>query len=221
MTYSDRSTDRGFPIIGYTTRRHLILDLDNTTKQGARSIAHMIIKEWPKVGDALILSSSPGLDRIRLVYGKWGRPLLYHDRGNFHLIFDNGIGYNLSCKICQVLAVLNVLNRDYVRIREFRGDMTLRISPSRLYDEDKPIPHIVGWVINELTTRSDRYIEHYLKVKKGVERLFTCLPDAERVPYNRPDHRDRGPVQGPVDPHVQSDADRRADAEDGGHRDYR
>jgi len=71
--------------------------------------------------------------------------------------------------------------------------MTLRISPSRLYDEDKPIPSIVGWVINELTTRRDGYIEHYLKVKKGVERLFTCLPDAERVPHDSPYHADRGP----------------------------
>jgi len=198
--YSASSPRRGSPIIGYTTRRHLILDLDNANRLGARAIAKKIMWEWPKVGDCLILSSSTKPDRIRLVHNKWGRPLLYHDRENFHLIFDNGIGYNLSCRICRVLAGLGILNPDYVKIREFRGDMTLRISPAYLYDEVKPIPHIVEWVYNDFTTRRDGYIRHYLKVKKGVERLFACLLDTENVADYRTHDPDRGGQDGSVDP---------------------
>lgn len=196
------SHPRGYPIIGYTTRRHLIIDLDNTTGRGARSIVKKIMREWPKVGDCLILSSSTKPDRIRLVHNKWGRPLLYHDRENFHVIFDNGIGYNTSCRICRVLAGLGILNPDYMKIREFRGDMTLRISPSRLYNEEKPIPQIVEWVYNNFTTRRDGYIQHYLKVKKGVECLFLRLGYTEHVADNRPYDPDRGAEQGPIDPKV-------------------
>lgn len=189
---SESRLPRGLPIVGYTTRRHLILDLDNTTRYGARAITKKIQWEWPKVGDCLILSSSVKPDRVRLIFNKWGRPLVVHDRRNFHLIFDNGIGYNLSCRICRVLAGLGILNPDYVRIREFRGDMTLRISPAVLYNEIKPIPSIVAWVYNDYTTRRDGYIRHYLRVKKGAEILFSGLLDSKRVADYRADDTDRG-----------------------------
>ena len=197
---SASTINRGHPIVGYTTRRHLILDLDNTTAYGARAIALKIMWEWPKVGDALILKSSEKPDRVRLIFNKWGRPLVVHDRRNFHLVFDNGIGYNLSCRICRTLAGLGILNPDYVRIREFRGDMTLRVSPAVLYDEVKPIPSIVEWVYNDYTTRRDGYIQHYLNVKKGVETLFSLPRYAEHVADDRPDEgRDRA-EHGPIDP---------------------
>ena len=191
---------RGFPIVGYTTRRHLILDLDNTTEYGARAIVKKIQWEWPKVGDCLILKSSEKPDRVRLIFNKWGRPLLIHDRRNFHLVFDNGIGYNLSCRICRVLAELRILNPDYVRIREFRGDMTLRVSPAVLYNEVKPIPSIVEWVYTAYTTRRDGYIQNYLKVKKGVEMLFSLPRYAEHVADYRTDESPDRSVQGSVDP---------------------
>jgi hypothetical protein len=167
------------PVLGYTTRRHLILDLDNTTAGYVRVMARRIMAEWPKVGDCLILCSSEKPDWVRLVYNKWGRPLIIHDRHNFHLIFDNGIGYTLSCRICRVLAELGILNEDYVKIREFRGDMTTRVGPTLLYDEVKPPPRVVERVYNNYTTRRDGYIELYLKMKKIGDLLLLTQSYAE------------------------------------------
>lgn len=170
---------RPAPVLGYTTRRHLILDLDNTTLSYARAIVKKIQWEWPKVGDAIILSSSEKPDRVRLVHNRWGRPLLYHDRHNFHIVFDNGIGYNLSCRICAVLAEIGILNRDYVKIREFRGDMTLRIGPLITHDEVKGPPKLRARVFNNYTDRHDGFIDHYLKIKKMGELLSTSKHYAE------------------------------------------
>lgn len=179
MTCSEKCLPRGLPNIGYTTRRHLILDLDNSSLSYVRAMARKIMWEWPKVGDCLILCSSEKPDKIRLIFNKWGRPLLIHDRHNFHLIFDNGIGYNLSCRICWVLAELGILNPDYVKIREFRGDMTLRVGPTFTHDEVKPPPKVVERVYNNYTTRRDGYIDQYLKMKKIGELLLLTQGYAE------------------------------------------
>ncbi len=180
---------RGLPVLGYTTRRHLILDLDNTTIDGARWVTKKIMLEWPKVGDCLILRSSDKPDRIRLVHNKWGRPLLYHDRSNFHLVFDNGIGYNLSCRICGVLAGLGILNPDYLKIRKFRGDMTLRVGMLIKYNEIKYPPILEKLTYNNFTSRRDGFIDHYLEFKINAERALLSLTDTIHVP----DHGRNGP----------------------------
>ncbi len=187
--FSKSPHPRGLPVLGYTTRRHLILDLDNTTIDGALWVAHKIMFEWPKVGDCAILRSSVKPDQIRLIHNKWGRPLLYHDRNNYHLVFDNGIGYNSCVRICEVLAGLGILNPDYVKIRQFRGDMTLRVGVLITYNEIKYSPVFRWKASNFLTKRKDGYIDHYLEFKKSAERALFALTDTIDIT----DHGRNGP----------------------------
>uniref|UniRef100_A0A6M3X511 Uncharacterized protein n=1 Tax=viral metagenome TaxID=1070528 RepID=A0A6M3X511_9ZZZZ len=191
MTFSKKPTDRGGLILGYTTRRHLILDLDNTGLEYAERMAYMIMREWPGVGDCLILQSSDYQDEVRLAYNKWGRPLVIHDRPNYHLVFDNIIGYNTAAHICRVLAGLGVLEEDYDKIREFRGDMTLRVSRAVMMDHVKPLPVECLFLHNRHTERSHGYIGYYQKFKKIGELLGDRLGHSEGVPddgSDSPDH---------------------------------
>ncbi|GAI76497.1 unnamed protein product [marine sediment metagenome] len=181
---SEPNTVRGELILGYTTRRHLILDLDNTGLDYAISMVSTIMAEWPKVGDCLVLRSSTTVDQVRLAYNKWGRPLVIHDRPNYHLVFDNLIGYNSATRICRVLAGLGVLEEDYDKIREFRGDMTLRVSQATLYAGLKPVPEEAAYIENPRAQRSDGYIGRYRKFKKIGELLALRGRHTEGVPYD-------------------------------------
>jgi len=192
MTCSKKPTDRGDLILGYTTRRHLILDLDNTGLDYALRMANLIMKEWPKVGDCLILESTTQPDQVRLEYNKWGRVLVIHDRPNMHLVFNNLIGYNTASRICRVLAGLGVLEPDYEKIREFRGDMTLRVSEAVMMDTTKPVPKEVAYCHNMRTARSDGYIGDYRKLKKIGELLAL----RGLVPEGVPDDERDGPQSG-------------------------
>ena len=165
---SKPSTGKGELILGYTTRRHLILDLDNTGLDYAIRMAGLIMENWPTVGDCLVLRTSELRDQVRLAYNKWGRPLVIHDRPNHHLVFDNLIGYNTAARICRTLAGLGVLEEDYDKIREFRGDMTLRVSPATLYAGVKPVPREVAYVHSSHVDYSDGYIGEYRRFKKNL-----------------------------------------------------
>lgn len=203
MTFSEKFRPRGNLILGYTTRRHLILDLDNSTLEKTTRIARMIMREWPKVGDCLILRSSEGSGCLRIRYSRMGRPLVTYRRDNYHLVFDNGIGYNASCRICETLAGIGILNKDYVRIREFRGDMTLRVGPSILIAGNKPIPEPVGAIITRRSDKKDWWILHYLRCLDIARSLFSPdhYPEDEADQReDRPDHsREEPPVKAVLD----------------------
>jgi len=186
-TFSKKPTGRGGLILGYTTRRHLILDLDNTGLDYALRMVELIMDEWPRVGDCLVLESTTQPDQVRLAYNKWGRVLVIHDRPNHHLVFDNIIGYNTAGRICRVLAGLGVLEEDYDKIREFRGDMTLRVSEAVMMDLTKPVPRETAYCHNMRTTRSDGYIREYRKFKKIGESLLRRSTVAEHVPDDQGD----------------------------------
>jgi len=94
-----------FVVTGYSTNWHLLLDLDHTGYCIAKKIAAMVYKNYPFLGTYLILHSS---------------------RDNFHVVYDRKIGWNRILKIVSTLAQLHLLNADYMRIRKFRGDLTLR-----------------------------------------------------------------------------------------------
>ena len=182
-----KPTDRGALILGYTTRRHLILDLDNTGLDYALRMVGLIMKEWPRVGDCLVLESTTQPDQVRLAYNKWGRVLVIHDRPNYHLVFDNLIGYNTAARICRVLAGLGVLEEDYDKIREFRGDMTLRVSQAAMMDLTKPVPREAALCMNMRSGPSDGYIGDYRKFKKIGEALLSRSAVAEHVPDDQGD----------------------------------
>jgi hypothetical protein len=173
-----RAPDR-LLIIGYTTRRHLLLDLDDTSLEKARRLADLIIDEWPEVGDCLILQSSVALLSVRLRYSWNNWPWISVTRPGFHLVFDNCIGYNKACRICETLAGLNVLERDYLRIRTFRGDMTLRVSEAALSTGAKPAPEPVEYLINTAQKWRDRKIDEYLAFRDAALSLTTRELHAE------------------------------------------
>ncbi|GAH14965.1 unnamed protein product, partial [marine sediment metagenome] len=125
-------------------------------------ITKMIQKEWPEVGSCLLMLSSTGKDREWIKYSNYQRPFHKRDRQNIHLIFDNLIGYNKCCKICQVLAELRIVNKAYTDIRKFRGDMTLRVSPKVTGPGYKPYPKPIGLIGVPIGTRERGYLRKYL-----------------------------------------------------------
>jgi hypothetical protein len=115
-------------VLGYTTRSHLLLDLDNCSLLQAVGLAKLVMASWHQVGDCLVVLSS--VSPLVPAY-----PEHYHDGvklartcSSYHLVFSAPIGYEACMEIIEVLAGLDVLNKDYVKIRQFRGDMTLRTS---------------------------------------------------------------------------------------------
>ena len=166
-------------IIGYTTRTHLLLDLDDTSLEKAQRLAGLIIREWPEVGDCLIVESSRKRLNVRVRYSWNNHPWMSRESPNYHLIFDNRVGYNKCCRICETLAELGVLNRDYAKIRTFRGDMTLRVSHQNLSTGAvKPPPFPVMLIHNMSAKWSDGMIDDYLAFRDAA---LGGLPAAKMV----------------------------------------
>ena len=166
-------------IIGYTTRRHLLLDLDRTTLTKVAMLTRMIMAQWPEVGDALILRSSEGSGRIDTRYDNFHRPYHRLDGDSYHVVFDGLIGYNKACRIIEALAGVHILNRDYVKLREFRGDMTLRVSPQVLTSGVKPAPEPVHLISNSHTNLRGGYIQQYLEFSAACALLARGLGPLE------------------------------------------
>lgn len=173
MMCYDLQAHNGAPILGYTTRRHLLLDLDSVTQTKAEMLIKTIFQEYKTVGNALIVCSTLKERQTTITYRPLQHPELRQTASSYHIIFDNNIGYNTCCKIISALAALQVLNKDYEKIREFRGDMTLRISPTITTQGIKHIPYPVKLLINPYTKKSDGNIEYYLKLLRSAGLLFS------------------------------------------------
>ena len=197
-----RSAPKPGLVLGYTTRRHLLLDLDDTGLPMAMRIARLIQEEWPEVGDCLVLQSSWAPLKVELRYSWNNWPWVKVTRPSHHLVFDGLVGYNKCCHICEVLAGVRVLPKAFVEIRGFRGDMTLRISPAAMRDKERPAPVVVARVQAPRPVQRGGYIEEFVNLKKIGERLFLLEELAEGVPDHGADAADGGGQHGPVDPTV-------------------
>jgi len=160
-------------VMGYTTRRHLLLDLDKTTLTKVMLLARLIQQFYIKVGDALIIISSVGTYKQRIRYTKYGRPLVVRSLDNYHVVFDATIGYNSCCRIISTLAVLGILNRDYLKIRTFRGDMTLRISPMVCLSGIKPMPYPMWLLQSKHLYKRGGNIDKYLSALRNAYAMWT------------------------------------------------
>lgn len=134
-------------------------------------LTRMIMEQWPEVGDALILRSSEGSGRIDTKYDNYHRPYHRLDGDSYHVVFDGLIGYNKACRIIEALAGVHVLNRDYVKLRTFRGDMTLRVSPQVLASGVKPAPVAVAGIKNAKFRGAGEGIAQYLDFSAACARL--------------------------------------------------
>lgn len=150
-------------VIGYTTRDHLCIDLDNTSVNKVFVLTKMIMKDFPYVGNAVILETSARRLFVKVNYPPLKTACFQTARNNFHVVFDNWISYEESCRIIETLARLDVINEEYIRIREMRNDMTLRVSKSVLMDETKPSPVPLLFVINRWCDRHDFAMGQYLR----------------------------------------------------------
>ena len=158
-------------IIGYTTRDHLCLDLDNTSLSKVLRLVQILMQEYPHVGDAVILGSSTRKLFFKVTHPPFSTPQLRVGRNCYHVVFDNYIPYEESCVIIETLAHIGVLNEEYVRIREMRNDMTLRVTKSVLMDETKPAPVPLLIVCNPLSARHDGALAEYFRFLWAASRL--------------------------------------------------
>lgn len=150
-------------IIGYTTRSHLLLDLDETSLPDVTALAKMIMQSYPDVGDCLICESSTPSKTSYLKYDDKGIP---HERlvyQNYHLVFDAPINYERCVHVVDALVALDVLNPEYRDIRMFRGDMTLRISKKTLSHRTIPNPKPIAYLENHAHAVTYGNIKKYEK----------------------------------------------------------
>lgn len=147
-------------IIGYSTQDYLLLDLDNITLIKAKGLAKILQKQYD-LGNALIMQST---NKKRTVFTD--NCLARDIEGNFHIIFNNQIGYDKICIIINTLAEIGILEKDYALIREWRGDVTLRVSPDNSLDAYRSIPFIAGYVFAN---------ENIYNVDDGIKEYMNCL----------------------------------------------
>lgn len=130
-------------IVGYTTQDHLLLDLDHTSLFKAVKIAKMIQKEYPDVGDCLVVESS---------------------KDHYHLVFDDVLEWEQIVRIISTLAALNIVEKNYRDVRNFRRDLTLRVSEKHTALNTRPVPEPVLLICcNHSCDRAGK-IEQYLNV---------------------------------------------------------
>lgn len=157
-------------IVGYTTNEHLLLDLDNTSFDKVCKLMYMIFDNYPEVGDCLIMESSIKKYTQETRYNPIEGIKFFTHRNNYHVIFDNKIPYSKAYEIIEMLAELDVLEKDYVKIRSFRGDMTLRISDTQLTYKNKPMPYFMGILLNPNIKKHDGFIQVYLSFYQSLVR---------------------------------------------------
>jgi hypothetical protein len=121
----------------------------------------MLIKEYGLVS-ALICKSSNNQEITYI-----GNCLRHETEGSYHVIFSKKIGYEGICQIVETLTVFDILEKDYLQIREWRGDITLRVSPDNSSDNYRPIPRPIKY-INRWRTKD-------LYENDGISQYLNCL----------------------------------------------
>ena len=162
-------------IIGYTTREHLLLDLDETSLYKVVRLTKLLISSYPEIGDVLILGSSTPSKKNYTKFDKKGIPQYRFTYQNFHLVGDNIVSYDRCLKIIDCLVELDVLQPEYRKIRQFRGDMTLRTSHKPLVHRVVPPPRPVEIVNNHICPCKNNKISDFLSFLYGTETALLSL----------------------------------------------
>lgn len=175
MTSLKKSTNK-FIVVGYSTRLHLLLDLDKTTLPKVERLLRLIMRSYPEIGNALIVISSVHKNTTQLRYSKAGRPYTHKEANCYHLVFENKIGYNACDRILRTLRILGLFTKVADKLRGLRRCMTLRISPKVKREGVIPCPLPIAYVINPHTTRNDGMVEKYIAVLKVAYAYFADYP---------------------------------------------
>ena len=140
-------------VVGYTTQTHLLVDLDNCSWAKAQGAAKMIMRSYPFVGDMLIVESSPS---------------------HYHLVGDNFLRWDQIVNVVESIADLQLVDENYRLAREFRRDLTLRVS-------DK-----IGAVRYHAVPQPKLIIQTGFPVSpwKGIQRYLDVLNAFNPTPYD-------------------------------------
>jgi hypothetical protein len=185
MMSSKPNTQINGLIIGYTTKEHLLLDLDETSLSAVSNLAILLIKQYPEIGHVLILSTSKPAKTKYIKFDAKGLPHDCLSYQNFHMVTDNIIGYHKCLEIIDVLVGLNVLQPEYKEIRQFRGDMTLRVSPKPLKGRLVDSPKIEMLIINRLTKKHDHKITEFAEFYNATKNINYEKQETEKDPLRR------------------------------------
>lgn len=185
MTSLEKSHPKPSWVVGYTSRYHLMLDIDDISLYKAVWLSKMLMSRYNKLGDCLIVKSSEGDNTKILRYTSRQRPYISFNRPSFHLIYDNKIGYNLCVRIITSIANLGIIESSFIFMRNFRGDITLRTSPTVMSGSIKPIPRPVKYIENPYCNRYDECILDYLHFLAICRRIFIPLEDTKAVTNNK------------------------------------
>jgi hypothetical protein len=114
----------------------------------------MIQKEYPFLGDCLISESS------------WD---------GFHCIFDSKVTWAQIMRVCRALTHIGIVNRNYIAVRTFREDLTVRVSSidRGLEKSEAPKPIALVFAKNGSYGYNDRFsgIANYLDVLSAFRDL--------------------------------------------------
>jgi hypothetical protein len=155
-------------IIGYTTKEHLLLDLDETSLPDVVGLSKLLIQSYPEIGHILILSSSKPSKKDYTKFNSKGIPQHRFTYQNYHIVTDNIIGYQRCLEIIDTLVDLDVLQHEYKEIRLFRGDMTLRTSCKPLVNRTVPPPKPKRFIENKICPWHDYKIMDFAKFLKAT-----------------------------------------------------
>jgi len=106
-------------VVGYTTQTHLLVDLDVCSWPKAQAVAKMIMRARPQLGDCLIVESSPA---------------------HYHLVFDDFATWKAIVYQIETLADLQIVQENFRQVRQFRRDLTLRVSDKIGAVKYHPVP---------------------------------------------------------------------------------
>jgi hypothetical protein len=126
------------------------------------------MSSYPEIGDCIIMQSSTVKLIERWIYPVRQQPQKRVKRDNYHVIFDNLLPYETSCKIIETLAFLDVIHKEFIRIREMRNDMTLRVSKTVCVEYTKPKPVWIEYIQNKQCKTDGKGIYLYTRLRKSL-----------------------------------------------------
>lgn len=160
-------------VAGYSTRTHLLLDVDNTQMPKVLLLTQYLQREYPHVGNALLVLSSLHTPQQTLYYMPQTAPIPLQIANCYHVVFDNTIGYNSCDYILRVLTGLDVFKKMADKLRGLRCCMTLRISPKIKMVGIDPCPYPLFILDSPYTSRHDGMINEYLKALRVAYDYFS------------------------------------------------
>ena len=144
-------------IVAHTVRNNLLLDLDHPNGY-SRTVKFIRIlqQEYPDIGDCLLCESS---------------------QNKFHCIFNNFITWKRAIHIYKVLMGLGILNRNFIKTRTFREDLTLRVSSVDRGIRQSDAPKPIGIIKFQALPSEDHGIQEYLTVLSAYRLSVAYVED--------------------------------------------